>query len=60
MTICIEPMITAGTWKVYMTEDDGWNIKTQDGSLSSHYEHTLLIRDGLPELLTYPGFEWKE
>ena len=60
MTICIEPMITAGTWKVYMFEDDGWNIKTQDGSLSSHYEHTLLIRDGLPELLTYPGFEWKE
>ena len=59
MTICIEPMITAGTWEVYML-DDGWTIKTQDGSLCSHYEHTLLIKDGLPELLSYPGFEWKE
>lgn len=59
MTICIEPMITAGTWEVYML-DDGWTIKTLDGSLCSHYEHTLLINDGLPELLTYPGFEWKE
>ncbi len=59
MTICLEPMITAGSWDVKILEDD-WTIKTSDGSLCSHYEHTLLIRDGLPELLTYPGFEWKE
>ncbi len=59
MTVCIEPMISAGTWDVHMLSDN-WTIKTTDGSNCAHYEHTLLIRDGLPELLTYPGFEWKE
>ncbi len=59
MTICIEPMISAGDWHV-IEEDDGWGIRTRDHAISAHYEHTVLIRDGLPELLTYPGFEWKE
>lgn len=57
MTIAIEPMITAGSWEVAVL-DDQWTIVTEDGSLCSHYEHTLLINDGLPELLTYPGFKW--
>ncbi len=58
MTIAIEPMISAGTWRV-QTDDDGWGVRTADGSLASHYEHTLAIgEDGLPELLTLPGFSW--
>ena len=54
MTITIEPMIAMGTWKVYQ-EDDGWTIVTRDGRPCSHYEHTLLITDGEPELLSWPG-----
>lgn len=59
MTICIEPMISAGDWHVTQ-DDDGWGIRTRDHSLAAHYEHTVLIGDGLPELLTFPGFVWKE
>lgn len=59
MTICIEPMISAGDWHV-TEDDDGWGIRTRDHSLAAHYEHTVLIGDGLPELLTLPGFVWKE
>ena len=54
MTLAIEPMISMGTWKVYV-EDDDWTIVTRDGSLASHYEHTVLITDGEPEILSYPG-----
>ena len=61
MTICVEPMITMGTWRVSMDEKDGWTVRTQDHLPAAHYEHTLLINeDGLPELLTFPGFSWKE
>ncbi len=60
MTIAIEPMISAGDWRL-SEDDDGWCFRTRDGSLCSHYEHTLAINeDGLPEILTYPGFTWKE
>ncbi len=60
ITIAIVPMITVGTWRV-QTDDDGWGVRTADGSLASHYEHTLAIgEDGLPELLTLPGFSWAE
>lgn len=60
MTICVEPMISAGDWRV-KEDDDGWGIRTRDGSLCAHYEHTIAINeDGLPEILTYPGFTWKE
>ena len=60
MTLAIEPMITAGDWRV-KEDGDGWTIRTRDGSLCSHYEHTIAIReDGLPEILTYPGFTWEE
>ncbi len=51
MTIAIEPMITLGTDRVYITED-GWTIKTADGSWSAHFEHTILIHDKNAEILT--------
>lgn len=55
MTICIEPMITAGGYDV-RTLRDGWTVVTRDGSLCAHYEHTLAITDGEPELLSLPGY----
>ena len=59
MTLTIEPMISMGTWKVWQ-EDNGWTIVTRDGSPSSHYEHTLLITEGEPELLSWPGMKVSE
>ena len=51
MTIAIEPMITAGSYEVKVLDND-WTVVTVDGSLSAHYEHTVAITDGEPELLT--------
>lgn len=51
MTIAVEPMVNAGTYKVRRLSD-GWTVVTKDGSLSAHYENTVLITDGEPELLT--------
>ncbi len=51
MTICVEPMINAGGWEVKVLPD-GWTVLTADGSLSAHYENTVLITDGEPEILT--------
>ena len=52
MTIAVEPMINAGSWQVRET-DNGWTFVTIDGSLSAHYENTLLIReDQQPEVLS--------
>ncbi len=51
MTIAIEPMVTAGNYEVYV-EDDDWTVRTFDGSLAAHYEHTVLITDGECEILT--------
>lgn len=59
MTICIEPMITAGGYDV-KTLGDGWTVVTSDGSLCSHYEHAILITDGEPELLSLPGYHKEE
>lgn len=50
-TIAIEPMATLGGEKV-ITEDDGWTISTRDGSLSAHFEHTVLITEDGAEILT--------
>jgi methionyl aminopeptidase len=50
-TICIEPMVNAGTRKV-KTLDDGWTVVTEDGKLSAHFEHTVAITRAGPELLT--------
>lgn len=51
MTLAIEPMVNAGTYKV-LTADDGWTILTVDGSPSAHYEHTILISNNKAEILT--------
>lgn len=51
MTLAIEPMIDMGTWEVDWLDDD-WTVVTADGSLSAHYENTILITDGEPEILT--------
>ena len=51
MTLAIEPMITQGTWEVDVLEDD-WTAVTLDGGLAAHYENTVVITDGEPELLT--------
>lgn len=51
MTLAIEPMINAGRFDVCWLDDD-WTVVTDDGSLSAHYENTVLITDGEPEILT--------
>ena len=51
MTLAIEPMVNAGGAAI-RNLSDGWTVKTLDGSLSAHYENTILITDGEPELLT--------
>lgn len=51
MTLAIEPMINMGTPDVAWLDDD-WTVVTMDGSLSAHYENTVLITDGDPEILT--------
>lgn len=52
MTIAIEPMVAAGSG-VSKVLRDGWTVVTADGSLSAHYEHTVLVTPGKPELLTF-------
>lgn len=51
MAVAIEPMATLGGWKVSM-DRDGWTIRTRDGSLSAHFEHTILITGDGHEVLT--------
>ncbi len=53
MTIAIEPMVNAGRPEVKILKD-GWTVVTEDGSLSAHFEHTVLITEGEPEILTCP------
>ncbi len=54
MTLAVEPMINAGRADVEWLDDD-WTVVTEDGSLSAHYENTILITDGEPEILTMNG-----
>jgi methionyl aminopeptidase len=51
MVICIEPMITEGSPDVTVLKD-GWSVKTLDGKLSAHFEHTVLVTDSGYEILT--------
>lgn len=53
MTLAIEPMVNAGSPTVKIL-NDGWTVVTQDGSLSAHFEHTVLITEAEPEILTWP------
>jgi len=52
MILAIEPMVNAGTASIRIL-DDGWTVITTDGKPSAHFEHTVLITDGEPELLTW-------
>ncbi len=56
MTLAIEPMVNIGNYSVEWLEDN-WTVVTRDGSLSAHYENTVLITEGEPELLTMPASE---
>ncbi len=51
MTLAVEPMINMGTWQVEFLSD-GWTVVTKDGLPSAHYENTILITEGEPEILT--------
>lgn len=51
MTLAVEPMVNAGDYEVAVLDDD-WTVVTQDGSLSAHYENTILITKGECEILT--------
>ena len=54
MTLAIEPMVNAGAASIRQLSD-GWTVKTLDGKWSAHYENTILITDGEPEILTAPA-----
>ncbi len=54
MTLAIEPMVNAGGPQV-MVLKDGWTVVTKDGQLSAHFEHTVLITEAEPEILTWPA-----
>lgn len=51
MTLAVEPMVNAGVYDVRVLSDR-WTVKTKDGKLSAHYENTIAITDGEPEILT--------
>lgn len=53
MVFTIEPMIARGRWPIYV-DDNGWTIITRDHSWCSHYEHTLVVTEGDPEILSWP------
>jgi methionyl aminopeptidase len=53
MTLAIEPMVNTGLPGVKIL-NDGWTVVTQDGSLSAHFEHTVLVTEGEPEIMTWP------
>lgn len=53
MTLAIEPMVNAGVPDVEIL-NDGWTVVTKDGQLSAHFEHSVLVTEGEPEILTWP------
>jgi methionyl aminopeptidase len=53
MVIAVEPMVNVGDWRT-KRDSDNWTVRTLDGSLSAHFEHTLAIRDGQARVLTLP------
>ena len=57
MTLAVEPMVNAGVYDVRVLKD-GWTTVTADGKLSAHYENTVLITDGEPEILTVAEDIW--
>lgn len=59
MTIAIEPMIALRDYRVKVLPDE-WTWVTMDRQPCSHYEHTVAVGEGLPEILSLPGFRWDE
>ena len=57
MTFAVEPMITAGSYNIRLSEWDSWSIYTADGSLAAHFEHTIAVTDNGPWVLTRNGGE---
>ncbi len=53
LVLALEPMITAGDWRVRVL-DDGWTVVSVDGSLSAHFEHTVAVTEDGPQILTVP------
>ncbi len=53
MTLAIEPMLTTGTWET-APQPDGWTVKTRDGGLAAHFEHTVAVTEHGAEILTLP------
>lgn len=51
MTLCIEPMVNAGTYKVF-TEGDQWTVRTEDRKPSAHFEHSIAVCEGEADILT--------
>jgi methionyl aminopeptidase len=51
MTLALEPMVTAGDWQT-KRDSDGWTVRTADGSLAAHFEHTIAITEGEAQVLT--------
>jgi len=51
MVLALEPMVTTGDWHI-VTGEDGWSVKTQDGSIAAHFEHTVIVTKDGPEVIT--------
>ena len=56
MVLALEPMVNMGSYET-RERDDGWTVSTLDGSLSAHFEHTIAVTDGEPEILTLRSSE---
>lgn len=52
MTLTVEPMINRGKWEVVTDKTDHWTVRTKDGSLSAQFEHTILVTETGPQVLT--------
>ncbi len=53
MVLALEPMVNVGDWRT-QRDPDNWTVRTLDGSLSAHFEHTIAITRGEAEVLTLP------
>ena len=58
LTIAIEPWFLAGGRDAYRTDDDGWTLRSIDGSNGAHFEHTIAVTDGGPRILTLREAAW--
>jgi methionyl aminopeptidase len=54
MTFALEPMVNEGTYEVEVDDGDGWTVRTGDGKLSAHFEHTVAVTTEGPRILTLP------